>query len=347
MADLKADIEALEEGELSAEGFAMRYLRETDASERLPFSPAFVPNEKMEALLDDPELVAKFVGDPDYKMGPGPARKNWKLRVANAIWASRRRKRARRDLRAGAQYLIAAEGDSWFHYPFGFDCLTHFIETNSVAVSTSAAAGDTLAGMSHNKWDDLLSAIEFGDRQADILMFSGGGNDILFGPDGEAFETMVRADGDPDDPKSFLSDAFRDGLSDAAKQLRNMLSIVRREYPELPIILHGYTNPWHDADGPWIGSKFGVLGIDDLALRSAIVGAMIGANYGNLEEIAQENERVAVADICGKIDQIPSLWWDEIHPQSEGWGIAYNELYAAIIKHFYADFPHASAGRVS
>ena len=83
---------------------------------------------------------------------------------------------------------IVAEGDSWFNYAAGLDILNHLVDLGH-AMRKIAQAGDSL--------EDMVFGTKFGlnfsrqgfrtldhtiqllkDDHADLLLFSGGGNDI-------------------------------------------------------------------------------------------------------------------------------------------------------------------------
>jgi len=176
---------------------------------------------------------------------------------------------------------IVAEGDSWFDYPPGLDILDHLVDLGH-AMRKIASAGDSLENMvfgtkfglnfsrKPNPLDHTIQLLI--DDEADLLLFSGGGNDIA----GDAFDAYF-------DHKDLNASPFRTAYADEVilKGFRDtyvkMITRVRDEVsPDLHIIAHGYGNAIPDGRAvinlPF-GFKFGGPWLRPTLTRKNIVAA--------------------------------------------------------------------------
>ena len=107
----------------------------------------------------------------------GRARSALLLNWANS-WCrmNRRRQFEQRRAEGYAGPLIVSEGDSWFEYPIALnDVIDDLLD--DYAILSLDAAGDTLQNMLSE--GEYISALE--STGASVLLFSGGGNDLLAG----------------------------------------------------------------------------------------------------------------------------------------------------------------------
>jgi len=119
----------------------------------------------------------------------------------NAKEHAARQEAFRRAVRAGRwrrAVRVVAEGDSWFQFPAVRkgplrlstvrDLLDHLMDREDLCVHSLAAGGDWLSAMLHSR--DYVEELSL--AEPDLLLFSGGGNDLL--GDGRVGNMVVRAD---------------------------------------------------------------------------------------------------------------------------------------------------------
>ena len=108
--------------------------------------------------------------------------------------------------------MIAAEGDSWFQYPFVLEDVIDWV-FRDFAVFCQSEAGDTLDNMVRRA--EYLDALErTGGR---ILLLSGGGNDLVAG--GHIAEHLQPFDKTLT-PAQYLLPSFGEVLDGASRQHR-------------------------------------------------------------------------------------------------------------------------------
>lgn len=267
------------------------YFTLTDGSG--PFAPM---------LAFDPARVA--VPDDD---APG-------IRSALALdWLNgwcRARRRGRFEERMAGGYrgpVIVAEGDSWFQYPL---LLRDTIDVllDDYAILSLDAAGDTLSNMIGS--GEYLTALKATNAQ--ILLFSGGGNDLLAGGNLaehlHAFEEGLTA-------AQYLLPSFQRVLGDALGHYDRLFRQIEKDFPTVTLIGHGYDRVIPDA-GRWLGKPMAARGIVDRALQRQIADLMIDRFNDGLHQLARSYPRVRLLDNRGTLRD--GDWYDELHPTDPG-----------------------------
>lgn len=232
------------------------------------------------------------------------------LNGTNFIARLRRETRYNRIVGSG-QYsgpLIAAEGDSWFQYPFILqDVIDHLFDT--YAIYCRSEAGDTLENMVRKR--EYLDALErTGGR---ILLLSGGGNDLVAG--GE-LALHLRDFDKTLTPAEHLRPSFNDVLDGAIAHIERIVRDVGRAFPNAAVINHGYDYAI-PAGGKWIGQPMRSRGIKNAAFQKAIAAVMIDRLNARLRTLAAQSPRVTYVDCRGVVGD--GRWHDELHPTNSGY----------------------------
>jgi lysophospholipase L1-like esterase len=215
---------------------------------------------------------------------------------------------------------LIAEGDSWFKLPDAGPITPHalitFLQAKYSTVNI-AHWGDTL--------DDMIMKGQFwpflqsGD--SDVLLFSGGGNDILGG--GMLWHFLDEFDVDhakPSDAPFYLNRNFFDNLDLVMSNYDGLIKQIKARTPNVIMLGHGYDYTIPRPDGPWLGgpmTRQGFNPIDKSDLCEALVAAMIDAfnnRLGALEMAHPDNFKYV--DLRGTIKR--NEWWDELHPLEAG-----------------------------
>lgn len=282
------------------------------------FAPVFAPNPN---LVDTPE--GEITPQGALAMG-------W----LNTLVRWRRRSEFDTRLSSGdTRPVIVSEGDSWFLFPVELQDVTdHLFQRYNVL--SLAAAGATLEEMETDQ--DYLTGLQEQRRRVKAFVFSAGGNDII-GEDSNGqpvitqivrpFKTGLQA-------KDYIDhDAFRAQIKTVIKRYRNILRRASAEFPQLPLLCHGYDfpipaqpndprSPWWAAKDEWLGAPLrDALNIRDHQLQRDIVKLMIDAFYDGLKGLCGGNNaggEFGTALLVDNRNKVNGHWADEIHPTSKG-----------------------------
>ncbi len=217
------------------------------------------------------------------------------------------------------QSPIIAEGDSWFKlpdlHPIVPWTLINFLQ-QQYSIINLAYWGDTFADMIQQ--GEFWSYLESG--QADVFLFSAGGNDILGG--GELWQYLNIFDVDhakASDAAYYIKQEFYDNLAIIVGEYESLIQQVKARAPHVIMVGHGYDYAIPRIDGPWLGSPMIRQGLYPDArpdLCQAIVRVMIDAFNVKLNHLQQNYANYQYVNLRGTIK--PDEWWDELHPMDKG-----------------------------
>lgn len=228
---------------------------------------------------------------------------------------------------AGFQPLqVFAEGDSWFDYPpflFKGGVIPRLESRLGVPILNLAKAGDEVRFMlgveQRMRLAECLTEGCPAGGPWDLLLFSGGGNDIVDNP----MALWVR-DWDPTVPPATLINQprfdaalalVRAGYEDLIT-LRDMLS------PNTHLVFHGYDFAIPDGRGichlgPWLKPTFDLRGFPTRAAAFAVVEAMLKQFAAMLTTLVA-HAKVTFINGQGTLAPQPSAWHNELHPNKDG-----------------------------
>ena len=283
---------------------------------------------KMSDLEADEQLLAEyFVLDedesgafnPQFKLNPstvqipkGPeAAERTAAAMNSANWFAKILRRSKFHKRLSSGYdgpIIVSEGDSWFQYPIRLkDTIDHLMQ--DFAIYSLGAAGDLLKRMA-DKQEYLAALAETG---ADILLLSGGGNDLVAG--GALASHLEEFDADLN-AADYLLPSFQALLDDAIQQYGRMFQQVRQHFPHVCILCHGYDYPVPNKDR-WLGKPMAERNIKSPALQKQIAAIMMDQFNRRLRRLCRTMPHVTYIDCRGVIGD--QRWFDGLHPTNEGY----------------------------
>ncbi len=221
---------------------------------------------------------------------------------------------------------VLAEGDSWFDYPgiFGGGVISRLEDLLGVPILSLAQAGDEsrlMLGVSERKvLAQLLQEGGRGGRPWDLLLFSGGGNDIVDNP-----LALWLADYEAGKPTAQLL---------RAERYANALALVRAAYEDLialrdslspgtQLVFHGYDFPIPNGKGvckigPWLRPAFDLHGFPpDMVASRAVVQLMLEQFAAMLGNLAKK-PGVSVVPTQGVLAPELASWHNEMHPSRAG-----------------------------
>lgn len=223
---------------------------------------------------------------------------------------------------------IFAEGDSWFDYPvpfFGGGIIPRLEDRLGVPILNLAKAGDEvrfMLGVEERK------IIEKQLRQGcpaggpwDVLLFSGGGNDIVDNPMALWIRDFVSAI----PPANLIHQARYDAaLALVQAGYEDLISLRDNLSPSTHLVFHAYDYALPDGrgichHGPWLKPTFDVRKFPSGTTAAFdVVKEMLkqfAALIGHLESI---HRGVTFINGQGTLSPNPSSWHNELHPSKNG-----------------------------
>jgi hypothetical protein len=257
-----------------------------------------------------------------------------------------KRKRGALAAKAPARPLqVFAEGDSWFDYPvpfFGGGVIPRLQSKLGVPILNLAKAGDEVRFMlGVQQRARIVAQLTDGCPAGgpwDVMLFSGGGNDIVDNP----MALWIR-DFDPALP---AAGQIHQGRLDA------VLTLVRAGYedlialrdalsPNMHLVFHGYDFALADGRGichlgPWLKPTFDLRQFPDLPARFATTKVLLAQFAGMLDALAAAHPRVTVIKTQGTLAPQPSAWHNELHPSKDGFR-TFASLFHAKLQELFPD----------
>lgn len=250
--------------------------------------------------------IAEFALESDAAL-------NWANRIGRATrWLAYRRKTA-----GGFNGVrIVEEGDSWFQYPLLLDDIIDQLgRDDDKAIFSLSGAGDLLGDMAARR--EYLEAL--GQTGAQVMLLSGGGNDIL---GGGRFASFLLPYSDGSKAKDLLNLPLLDvELRRAIEAYRRILTEVRQRFPAVRVFGHAYDVPHAQNGGRWIGGPLTERGIP-LDMGRSIIELVLDRFAEQLRALQGEFTNFRFVDLRGKVDRGRPSWFDELHPKNQGYGRA-------------------------
>jgi metacaspase-1 len=244
------------------------------------------------------------------------------------------------DEKTGGAYLgprLLAQGDSWFCYPIEFlgwsgprDVVLAL--SDEFAVWNLAIPGRrTLQYVSTTSYDDTMAKLL--EKNIDILLLSGGGNDLV--EDGQ-LEWIVPPHAPSID--GYLTQDFRAIVRSAMDNLELFVRTALRTRPGLKVVFNAYSYAFPRPDGIWFGGPLGRLGIKP-DIQQKIVDKMMDRYAMALNALASRLnaelfDGAQVVVVAATTDAVPNRhdWFDELHPNSVGFRKAAKRMRSAILQ---------------
>jgi hypothetical protein len=311
---------------------AMRAVRK---SAMPPASPAAVGAERERLENERREELARRVRE--YKATMAIMKKRGARRP--------RAKRAAEPKGEPASFVplqIFAEGDSWFEYPvpfFGGGIIPRLENRLGVPVLNLATAGDEVRYMLGVEQRKLLTEHLSKGCPAggpwDVLLFSGGGNDVVDNPMAlwiKDWDSAVPPAGQIHQPRFDTALALvRAGYEDLIA-LRDELS------PGTHLVFHAYDFAIPNGRGicgygPWLKPTFDLRQFPMGAVRQEVVKIMLQQFAAMLASLATQAK---VTFINGQGTLLPNSWHNELHPTKAGFE-KFADIFYRELKKLYPD----------
>jgi hypothetical protein len=242
-----------------------------------------------------------------------------------------------------APLQIFAEGDSWFEYPvpfFGGSIIPRLEHRLGVPILNLAKAGDEVRYMLGVEERAVLTKHLTDGCPAggpwDVLLFSGGGNDIVGNP-----MALWVNDWNPVLPPA---DHIKKARFDAALALvraayEDLIALRDKLSPTTLLVFQGYDFAIPDGRGicglgPWLKPTFDLCKFPALAARQAVVNVMLEQFAAMLTSLVGPN--VTFINGQGTLAPQSSSWHNELHPARAGFE-TFADLFRLKLKELFPD----------
>jgi hypothetical protein len=220
---------------------------------------------------------------------------------------------------------ILAEGDSWFDYPvpfFGGGIVPRLETLLGVPILNLAKAGDEvryMLGVDERKImiDQLTNGCPAGGPW-DVVLFSGGGNDIV----GNPMALWVNDWNAALPPLGQIRTArFAAALELVRAGYEDLIALRDQLSPGTHLIFHGYDFAIPDGRGicgfgPWLKPTFDLHKFPSQADGQAVVKEMLKSFAATLQALTRAN--VSFIQTQGTLAPVPASWHNELHPAKAG-----------------------------
>ncbi len=209
--------------------------------------------------------------------------------------------------------IIVAEGDSWFLFPFLVkDTIDYVME--KYPVRSIAAAGDEI--QNYRESGQLLKEIE--KERPRYVFISGGGNDII-GP--EIVDILIKGLPSGLEPSKYLNENHQKKMEQLWGNYNYFFNRIYEFDFVKQVYIHGYDYVRADLDDKtikngWVNKYLIAKGITAIEDRTNVIRYLIDTFNELLKDITQKHKNATYLDMRSLVNT--GEWYDEIHPNDEG-----------------------------
>jgi hypothetical protein len=228
---------------------------------------------------------------------------------------------------ASGPLRVFAEGDSWFDYGvpfFGGGVIPRLEDRLGVPILNLAKGGDETRFMLGVKQRQLIArhlADGCPDGQPwDLLLFSGGGNDIV----DEPLALWLNPFDATKPTKQLLNQSrFATALAMVQAAYEDLIVMRNQLSPSTHLAFHGYDYAIPDGRGvchlgPWLKPAFDLHGYPaDLLASTAVVKEML-TQFGAMLATLAKKPGVTFINAQGRLPPVKASWHNELHPSKAG-----------------------------
>jgi len=307
-------------------------------------SPGTVGAERKKLALKQREEIARRI--EEYKATLTIMKKRGVKGLGTAAGPSAKRRapgaKAAPKAPATKPLQVFAEGDSWFDYPapfFGGSIVPRLEKHLGVPILNLAKAGDEVRYMLGVAERKLLTAqLKKGCPAGgpwDVLLFSGGGNDIVDNP-----MALWIKDFDPSIPptkpeRHIFQTRFDAVLALVRAGYEDLIGLRDELSPTTHLVFHAYDFAIPDGRGichlgPWLKPTLDLRKFPPAA-AAAVVKAMLEQFAAVLASLEDPQRKTTVIKSQGTLVPQASSWHNELHPSKKGFD-AFAVLFHASLK---------------
>jgi hypothetical protein len=239
---------------------------------------------------------------------------------------------------AFAPLQVLAEGDSWFDYPvplFGGGVIPRLETRLQVPILNLAKAGDEVRFMLGVEERELLTKhLTDGcpvGGEWDVLLFSGGGNDIVANPMALWIKDY---DGSVGPAQQINQARFNAALQLVQAGYEDLIELRNRVSPSTQLVFHAYDYAIPDGRGicwlgPWLKPTFTLRKFPSQDASFETVKAML-QQFANMLAALATKPGVTFINGQGTLSPEKKSWHNELHPSRNGFEQFADRFYAEI-----------------
>jgi len=234
---------------------------------------------------------------------------------------------------------ILIEGDSWADHPLvtNLAWALHLYLKNKAHILNISHSGDLITDMANpHELANLANIAGTKDLGIDVLLLSGGGNDILVHDKDDYKLSNLLKTATSQVPEDYINrEVFNRLLQEIKTAYDTIITAVTEARSNIQILTHNYDLVYprdNGADfivrnitGPWIAPVMRDLQIHDQQLQRDIIHQMLTEFSGLLDQLQKQHLNFHYVNTQGLLPQHQGPWgkdvayWDdEIHPNSQG-----------------------------
>ena len=209
---------------------------------------------------------------------------------------------------------VCGEGDSWINLLLPTFPKTFFnILGKSFQTRNIGFPGDTFEDILEKK--QYVQVLESG--QYKVLIFSGGGNDILGeGSLSELLRPKSEGNGSGDPVDYIRPVKLKSALKKLDTGYRLMAKEAKLAEPDILVLIHGYDYAIPRKNGDWLGKPLKKAGFaHDEPLALSIIAFLVDRFNEMLGKVAADVDHVRHVDVR---KTVAGRWHDELHPTTKG-----------------------------
>ena len=281
----------------------LKRLRELEKTFVVSSEPSDLPLVAPTISLDAKKIdVGDFAAESDRVLG-----------IANALSRAKRRISYFRNKWSGIRRpVVISEGDSWFQYPIKLDDVIDVLMKDYQILSLGAA-GDLLSDLAVR--EEYTRAIE--NENADILLLSGGGNDMLHS--GRLRDYLFDYETGMDEHQVLDRSSWDTFLRQLKNTYRGIFNSMTGQFPHLQIFFHGYDYALPREGGTWLGGPLEERGVPKKLWKNVIKILIDEFNEVGKSLAGEFGSHITHVDCRGLVGATPGKWFDELHPKDEGY----------------------------
>jgi hypothetical protein len=237
-------------------------------------------------------------------------------------YRTRFRRFAAQRLEGGAK-TIFAEGDSWFKYPLGHAVISQLEGLIHTPIANFAWPGaETRELLGVNEREEIEKRLKDGPepgKKWDVLLFSGGGDDIV-GDQMVLF--LTRGAYDAQHPGAVLNGRFDEVLDLVMGAYRDLIALRDTLSPNTLIVGHVYDYAWATNKGacwvgPWLQPSLNYAEVPKGDDQHRVMIAMLDRFEVELQKIKAATSNFIIVPTHGTL-QTKEEWANELHPKDPG-----------------------------
>ena len=242
----------------------------------------------------------------------------------------------------GEPKTIFAEGDSWFNYPLGWavvDQLQDLIRTPIANFAWPGAETRQLLALHERK--EIEKRLSDGPQRGkkwDVLLFSGGGDDIV----GDQMVLFLsRGAYDPQHPERVLNGQFNKVLDLVMGAYQDLITLRDHLSPNTLIVSHVYDYAWATGKGacwlgPWLRPSLDYAQVPRGDDQHKVMIAMLDRFETRLQQVANGTRNFVLVPTHGTL-LTENEWANELHPKDPGFLALARKFQTVLQQHLGAD----------